>query len=192
MGIKEETVFFREVWVLLNFYGWINPNFFTVGCFSGLTRGLYSYMYGIYTSLHTFHKIGSHNLDLNQCLLGNSPLSTMVSTFLFPSKGGHYEEVWLLYNLLILFFSMGIWVLVSNHYQLCISSWSFCCPIHEPIILQDSSVVYGVACCWCTEWEWILPSYSTRKCFLDISWKLRFSDSQLAKHAIYLKELRHG
>ena len=67
------------------------------------------------------------------------------------------------------FFSLGIWVLVSNYHQLCISSWSFCRPIHEPINLQHSSVVHGVPCCWCTEWEWILPPYSTRKCFLNIS-----------------------
>ena len=67
-----------------------------------------------------------------------------------------YQFIWatvlLTFHRTCIFFSMGIWVLVRGNHQLGISPWSFCCAIHEPINLQDSSVVYGVPCCWCTEW----------------------------------------
>lgn len=78
-----------------------------------------------------------------------------------------YQFIWttslLAAHCTCIFFSMGIRVLVCGNHQLSISTWSFCCPIHEPINLQNSAVVYGVACCWCTEWEWILSSYSARE-----------------------------
>ena len=62
---------------------------------------------------------------------------------------------------------MGIWIFISDNNQLCISSGSFCRAIYEPVILQDSPVIYGVSCCWRIEWEWNLSSYPARKCFQE-------------------------
>ena len=71
-------------------------------------------------------------------------------------------------------FSLGIWFLVCDHHQLCISSGSFYSAVYEQIILQDSPAVYGVSCCWCVEWKWNHSSHPSCK-FHEINENIIFA-----------------